>query len=191
MWPTWAGRKARILARRVLWRGRVARRCRLHIGNRCVCRPLATLHTHLSDFMNVCIARRAASLFFFFFRRVTRDSVRDTTAKAAVYRCRSRLVIEALLLTISRHISARSMASLVKRPKRNLSLEKFCRSYARRCIYIDILGHPRECFSCNNSSSQSRIWEICVIWRCAGIRVILVLQKRKKLKRTVFLCRLR
>lgn len=30
----------------------------VHIGNRCVHSPVATLHTHLSDFMNVCIARR-------------------------------------------------------------------------------------------------------------------------------------
>lgn len=56
-WLTWPESKARTKDRGVV--GFIATESVyiVHIGNRCVHSPVATLHTHLSDFMNVCIAR--------------------------------------------------------------------------------------------------------------------------------------
>jgi len=57
-WLTWLERKARTKDRGVVGSIETKGAYMVHIGNRCVHSPVATLHTHLSDFMNVCIARR-------------------------------------------------------------------------------------------------------------------------------------
>lgn len=52
-WLTWPERKARTKDRGVVSFIATESVYMVHIGNRCVHSPVATLHTHLSDFMNV------------------------------------------------------------------------------------------------------------------------------------------